>query len=85
MMKITPKQLLIEGVGLVAADQLVVLSEFDDLVANVTFRASLQNSDGAELTWAHVMLDASNYATWDASAVGAHRICAQALGLDLIE
>jgi hypothetical protein len=83
-MKITPKQLIIEGVGLVAVDQLVVLSEFDDLVANVTFRASLQNSDGAELTWAHVMLDASNYATWDSSEMGAYQACADALGLELV-
>jgi len=84
-MKITPKQLIIEGVGLMAADQLVVTSEYDNLVNEVTFRASLQNADGAELTWAHVSLDAVNYSTWDASAVGAHRICAQALGLELIE
>jgi hypothetical protein len=83
-MKITPKQLIIEGVGLMAADQLVVTSEHDNLVDEVTFRASLQNADGAELTWAQVSLDASNYASWDASALGAHRICAEALGLELV-
>jgi hypothetical protein len=83
-MKITPKQLIIEGVGLMAADQLVVTSEHDNLVSEVTFRASLQNADGAELTWAQVSLDASNYASWDASALGAHRICAEALGLELV-
>jgi hypothetical protein len=83
-MKITPKQLIIEGIGLMAVDQLFVTSEYDNLVNEVTFRASLQNADGDELTWAHVFLDASNYASWDASALGAHRLCAEALGLELI-
>jgi hypothetical protein len=84
-MKIEPKQVILEGLGPRAADHLVAISEFDNLVDSATFRASLRDADGVELVWVHVKLDASNYASWDASAVGAHRICAAVIGVTLIE
>lgn len=82
-MKIKPKKIIVPGSGIKTAEHLVVVSESDNLVDSVSFRATLKDADLTELVSAHVNLDASNYGTWDATVEGAHRICADALELKL--
>lgn len=70
--------------GPAIATELVVTSLQDNLLDAVTFRCRLMDADGAEVATTHVSLNAGNYGTWDATAEGAHRICAAAIGLTLI-
>lgn len=82
-MLIHPAKVILAN-GVCLATQLIVTSQHDNLVDTVTFCARLLGDDGSELVSTQVSLDASNYANWDATSLGAHKICADVLGLTLL-
>lgn len=82
-MNIKPHKLILTS-GVATATQIAVSSVLDDLVDQVTFRVRLISAEDCELLQTSVALSGADYKTWDGSSAGAHKICAEALGLTLI-
>lgn len=56
----------------------------DNLVDAVTFKYVLFTEADETVGEGEVGLDASNYAQWDASAIGAYKIVCNIVGLELV-
>lgn len=70
--------------GLGELSKISLRSVSDNLVNAVTFKYVLFTEADETVGEGEVSLDASNYATWDASALGAYKIVCAALGLKLV-
>lgn len=70
----------------VIAQQFSVKSLNDNLHDEVTFLYTLLDENGV---WCgesvHTLSGRENYITWDATATGAHKIVAEAIGLEILE
>jgi hypothetical protein len=82
-MKIQPFKLIVSGVGPKTATDIFVLSQFDDLVNEVSFQVNLKGGE-EDLVACAVVLKGDTYKAWDASELGAYQACADALGLELV-
>jgi hypothetical protein len=59
----------------------------DNLVDSATFDVTLQNAEGHQVAGVQIKLDVQGYAKWEEFSpnysLGAAKICAEALGLEL--
>jgi hypothetical protein len=83
--QITPKLAFANGKKM-EATQFNVVSISDNLYDSCTFKYTLYD---ANMVWAgestHSLEGRESYVTWDATATGAHKIVAQAIGLEIVE
>lgn len=70
----------------VIAEKFSVKSLNDNLHDEVTFLYTLLDANGV---WCgesvHILSGRENYTKWDATASGAHKIVAQAIGLEIVD
>lgn len=82
--QIKPAILFPHGKRMVAT-QFNLKSLNDNLYDSVTFLYTFQDENG---TWAgestYVLEGRENYLTWDASATGAYKLVAEAIGLEIV-
>lgn len=83
--KIKPAKAYVNGKQMIAT-QFNVKSLNDNLYDEVTFLYTLLDEHGVWAGEATTSLSGrDNYVTWDATASGAHKIVAEAIGLEIVD